>query len=399
MKFKILKDVKLKGKRVLLRIDINSPVVKERVLDSPRFKESAETIKYLLREGAKAAIIAHQGRKGGDDFVPLNQHANILSRYSGKNIWYVDDLFGKVALTSIDSLKPGQAILLKNVREYEDETNINSKKNKYIEFCRNFDVFVNDAFSVCHRKQGSILLPPKYLPSYIGLNLEKEIIMLKKFHLGKTSTLYIMGGEKIEDYMPIFSNLRNKKNKILASGVLANLLLIAKGYNLGYENKWIEEKGYLRLLPKLKIFYKKYKNQILLPIDFAIESNNRRVELRLSDFPVDSKIRDIGHETVRIFKFEIKKAKTVFMKGPPGFSEIPHFSYATVEILKEISLLSKKKKLFSLIGGGHLTTTISRHRIPNNFSHISLSGGALISYISGEELPGLEALKRRYHFV
>lgn len=394
MSIKNLKGAALKGKKVLLRIDINSPIVKEKVLDTPRFKESAETIKYLLHKGAKVTILAHQGRKGGNDFSSLHQHANILSRYIGKDIWYVDDLFGKVALTSIDSLESGQAILLKNVREYEDELNINSKKNKYIEFCKNFNIFINDAFSVCHRKQGSIILPPKYLPSYIGLGLEKEINALKKFHLGRKNTIYIMGGEKVDDYIPIFSNLKNRKNKLLASGVLANLFLIAKGHHLGYEDKWLEEKGYLKLLPKLKILYKKYKNQILLPIDFAIESRNKRVELRLSDFPVHSKIWDVGHETVRTFKSEIRKAKSVFMKGPPGFSEIPHFSYATVEILKEISFLSKNKKLFSLIGGGHLTTAISKYGVPNYFSHLSLSGGALIDYISGKMLPGLKALDR-----
>lgn len=389
---KSISNLNLRGKEVLLRLDLNSPVVEGKIIDNPRLKESSQTIAFLLNKKAKVIIIAHQGRKEGKDFLSLKQHAHLLSKHLNKEIKYVDYLFEEVAINEINNLKDGTAILLKNVRNYEDEGGINLPKNRYLSFCKNFNLFVNDAFSVCHRKQGSIIIPPKVIPSYVGPNLEKEISVLKKFHLGNKKTIYILGGEKVEDYLPIFNNLKNKNNKILASGVLANLLLISKGIDFGYENEWMKQQHHLLLLPKLKILYKKYKNQILLPIDFAIESNNRRVELHLSSFPVNSKIRDVGHETVRIFKSEIRKARAAFMKGPLGFSEMKNFKYATVEILKEVSLLSKKKKIFSLLGGGHLTTSIDEYKIPNNFSHISLSGGALIAYISEEKLPGLEAL-------
>ncbi|MEK6850457.1 MAG: phosphoglycerate kinase [Nanoarchaeota archaeon] len=390
---KTLSNISVKGRRVLLRIDINSPIANGKVLDSPRFKESAKTISYLLKKGAGVAILAHQGRKDGKDFLSLQQHAKILSKYIGKKIRYVDDLFGDLAVDNINKLKSGDAILLANVRNYDDESLPNKKGNRYQYLCKNFDIYVNDAFSASHRKQGSIILPAKYLQSCIGIGFESEIKTIKKFKLKSKNTLYVLGGEKIEDYLSIFNNLKNKKNKVLASGVLANLLLIAKGHNFGYENKWIEEKGYSHLIPKLKLICKKYSGQIILPVDFAIEDYNTRVELDLSDLPVQSKIWDVGHETVRIFKSEINKTKSIFMKGPLGFSEIPHFSYATVEILKEISLLSKRKRIFSLIGGGHLTTTLEKYKIPNNFSYISTSGGALIAYISGEKLPGLEALE------
>lgn len=390
---KTLSNMNVKGKRVLIRIDINSPIVDGKIMNSPRFKESAKTILYLLKKKAKVAILAHQGRKDGKDFLPLQQHAKILSKYVGKKIKYIDDLFGDLAIDSINKLKSGEAIMLANVRNYEDESLPDKKGNRYQHLCKDFDIYVNDAFSDSHRKQGSIILPARYLQSCIGLGFESEIKAIKKFKIKNKNTLYVLGGEKIEDYIIIFNNLKNKKNKVLASGVLANLLLIAKGHNFGYENKWMEEKGYSHLIPKLKLICKKYNNQILLPVDFAIEDYNTRVELDLSDLPVQSKIWDVGHETVRIFKSEINKTKSIFMKGPLGFSEMPHFSYATVEILKEISSLSKKKKVFSLLGGGHLTTTLEKYKIPNNFSHISTSGGALIAYISGEKLPGLEALE------
>jgi len=395
MTLKSILKIDIRNKRVLLRIDINSPVVDGKILDNPRFKASCETIKYLIKKGAKVAILAHQGRKGERDFLPLKEHSKLLSKYTGGKISYVDDLFGEKAIESIKNLKPKHAIMLANVRNYDDELLIKKKQNGYIQLCNKFDIFVNDAFSVSHREQGSIIIPPKFLPSYMGLSIQKEISALDKSKIGRQSTIYLLGGEKIKDYFPIFNNLKNKRNKIIASGVLANLLLVAKEFNLGYENKWLEEKGYIKLIPKLKSLCRKYKNQIILPVDFAIDDSGHRVEISLNGFPNGSKILDVGHESVRIFKKHFGKSKAIFMKGPLGFSEIDEFSYGTVEILKEISMISKNKKVFSLIGGGHLTTTISKYKIPDNFSHISLSGGALIAYISGEKLPGLEALKQK----
>lgn len=389
-----IEDFDLKGKKVLLRIDVNSPVVKGKILDSPRFDESSRTINFLIKRKAKVVILAHQGRKGDRDFLPLRQHAIILGKHIGKEIKYIDSLFDNRAIKAINSLRDGQAILLRNVRDYADESDVKSKDNSYISFCKNFDIFVNDAFSVSHRKQGSIIIPPRYLKSFMGIGMEKEISILKRFNVGrKINTIYLIGGAKIDDYLSLFNNLSNKRNKILASGVLANLFLVAKGCNLGYENEWLKEKGYIALASQLKEIYKKYKNQIILPVDFAIDNNGSREEIKLLDFPINQKILDVGHETVKLFKSELKNAKSIFMKGPAGFSEIPEFSYGTVSILKNISLLSKKKGVFSLLGGGHLTTSIKEYNINNNFSHISNSGGALIAYISGEKLPGLEALK------
>lgn len=391
-KIKSIKGVQVKDKKVLIRIDVNSPVVHGNVLDSPRFKESAETIKYLVKNQSKVIILAHQGRKGDDDFVSLVKHANILSSYLGRKIKYVDDLFGKKAENEINKLKKGEVIMLKNVRNYDDETDVKSKSNRYPSFLSLFDLYVNDAFSVSHRRQGSIILPPKYLPAYMGISMENELSALNKFQIKNKPIVYLLGGEKIEDYFSLLDKLKNRKSKLIASGVLGNLFLIAKGDNLGYENKWLKDKGYFKLLQKLKVIYKKHKSQIILPIDFAFDVNGRR-EFPVSKAPFKNKIWDVGHESIKLFKNNLKKTKAIFMKGPVGYSEVQEFSYGTVEILREVSLLSKNKKIFSLLGGGHLTTSIAKYGIVDNFSHISLSGGALIAYISGHKLPGIEALK------
>lgn len=389
-----LDKINVKNKLALVRLDLNSPVLKRKVSDNPRFEASSKTISYLQKNKARTIILAHQGRKGSSDFLPLKQHAKILSKYTKSKIKYIPDLFGKKSQKAIGKLKPGQAILLENVRFFKDEKDIKNKNNNYIKFSKQFDLYINDAFSVSHREQGSIIIPPKYLPSYIGLQFESELNALKKLKTKSKKRVIILGGAKIDDYFPIFNLLKDKKTKLLPAGVLANIFLIAKGVDLGYENEWLKKHSYYPLLPKIKSIYNKYKKQIILPEDFGLITNNdKRFDVNLNQAPYKFKIFDIGKKTILQFKKEIKSADFIFMKGPMGFSEIPAFSFGTVSVLKAIS----KNKKFSLLGGGHLTSTLKKYKIPNNFSHISLSGGALITHITGKKLPGIEAIKNSKH--
>ena len=397
MKLKTLDDFNFEDKLVLLRIDINSPIVNRKVEDNPRLQATSETIKELLSKKAKLVILAHQGRKGDKDFLEtLEQHASILSKHTGKQIRYLDDLFGPGILSALNSIESGEAILLKNVRCFDDESL--PENSRYPALCNLFNLYVNDAFSVSHRKQGSIVIPPKLLPSCIGRSFEKEINVLSRFKIKKEQkAVYLIGGQKIDDYLPLFNVLNNKNNKILASGVLANLLLISQGKLLGYENKWMKQQRYDKLLPKLKEIYSKYKEQIILPIDFAVGDPDitkaQRKEIQLDEFPTNDKIWDTGKKTVELFKEELQTAKIIFMKGPLGYSEIKDFAYSTVEVLREISKLTKQNSAFSLLGGGHLTTTAEKNGI-KRFGYVSNSGGALIAFISGETLPGIDALEK-----
>ena len=184
MKLRKLAEINVRNKKILLRIDVNSPVVNGKISDNPRFEASAKTIKYLIDENAKVVVIAHQGRKGDRDFTSLEQHAKILSSYIGREVEYVDDLFGELSKDKINNLDVGNAIILKNVREYNDETNIEMNENIYKEFWSLFDLYINEAFSVSHREQGSIIIPPRYLPSAIGLEFENELIALEKSRVG-----------------------------------------------------------------------------------------------------------------------------------------------------------------------------------------------------------------------
>lgn len=385
--------IDFKFKRVLVRIDVNAAVEKGKVIDGPRFTASAETIKELIKKKARVVLIAHQGRKGDEDFLPLMQHAAILKKHVGKPIKYVDDVFGEKARVAILGVNSGEVLLLENVRTNDDETKLDLPNNRYPDFCKQFHFYINDAFSVSHREQGSITIPPKVLPSCMGRSLEREVGAITKFAPEQNLNMaYVVGGSKIDDYIPLLNALERPNTKLLASGVFGNLFLIAQGKDLGYESKWMKEKGFDKLIPQLKEALAKYKDRIILPDDFAF-GDKKRVEAGLDKAPFKDKIWDVGHLTVEKFKREIAGVKAVFMKGPLGYSEKKQFNYGTVEVLKHIAGLTKKKKLFSLLGGGHLTTAIDEYKLPKTFSYISLSGGALLASLAGKKLPGIEALK------
>ena len=388
-KMKTISDINFKNKTVLLRSDLNSDVINGKVIESERIKPASETIKFLQKKGARVIVIAHQGNPGKDDFTSLKEHSKLLDKYS--KIKFIPDLIGKQAEKAIQELKPGQAILLENIRFEKDEFNPKNKQNKILKFFLPLiDIYVNDAFSVCHREHTSIVSFPKYRPACAGLLLEKEVTALKKISI--KNCLYILGGAKPGDNLKLLKN----KNKILAGGIFGQMCLEAKGINFGGNNEQVNKKmakDYSLVLSKIK----KIKNKnIITPEDYAVEVSGKRVELNLEQFPTNYVIYDIGEKTIKKYQEEIRRAKSVYMKGPVGFAGKKQFAKGTFEVLKTIASQTSKGELFSLIGGGHLSDAIAKSKIPiSRFSHISLSGGALLSYAAGEALPGLVALEQR----
>lgn len=373
---KTLSDFNFKNKTALLRADLNSDAVGKRLLESERIKQSAITIKELKRKKAKIVVLAHQGRPGKSDFLSLRQHTKFLNKYT--KIKFVPDITGSKAIKAIKNLKPGEAILLENVRGMKEE--FSPGKNKLLQLAKFYDIYVNDAFSVCHRKQTSIVSFPKYMKSCAGRLLEKEVASLKKIKV--KNCLYVLGGAKPEDNIKLLG-----KNKVLACGLFGQLCTIAKGKNLGEQNKYLKKeiKNYDKIIKQLK---SRLKN-VQTPLDFAVNARGRK-ELLLEEFPSKYEIFDIGKKTQKLYAGRIKKAKAVFMKGPAGYCAEKQFCKGTIALLKAIA----KNKGFSVIGGGHLSDAIEKSRInKKKFSHISLSGGALLRYIAGEKLPGLEVLK------
>jgi len=379
---KTLSDFNFENKKVLLRTDLNSDVVNKKVLMSERIKQASITIRELKNKKAKIIILAHQGNPKKQDFISLEQHHNLLNKFTKTK--FVKGVINKKAISEILKLKPGQALLLDNVRFIKDEFHPENPNNELIKTLAPLaDFYINDAFSVSHRNHTSITIFPKYLPSAIGRTLEKELNAIKKIKI--KNNLYILGGAKPEDNIKLL-----KGNQVLSCGLFGQLCLIAKGKNLGAQNKYLKKQLILNknIIQKLKTKLK----HVETPIDFALKINNKRAELPLNKFPSKYEIFDIGKKTIKKYISIIKKAKAIYMKGPAGFCADKQFAKGTIKILKAIAA----SKAFSVIGGGHLSDAIALSKInKSKFNHISLSGGALLSYIAGEKLPGLEALEEQ----
>jgi phosphoglycerate kinase len=370
---KTLNDFDFNEKIVLLRCDLNSDVQNKKLLKSERIKEAAITINELKKKKARVVILAHQGRPGDSDFVSLNQHSKQLNKYT--KVRFIEDIIGKKAEKAIKELKNGEALLLENVRNLKEEFDIKPNALTYF-FSKMCEIYVNDAFSVCHRAQTSILLPKYIKKSCAGRILEREVNALSKIKL--KNTLYILGGAKPEDNIKLLGN-----HKVLSCGLFGQVCLINKGKKLGEQENYLNKNKIFIKIPKTKL-----KN-VETPLDFAVNIKGKRKEIPLEGFPNKNEIFDIGSITQKNYIEEIKKAKAIYMKGPAGDCSKKEFSKGTFTILKTIA----DSKAFSVIGGGHLSDAIAASKInKKKFSHISLSGGALLSYIAGEKLPGLEVL-------
>ncbi|MBS3071681.1 phosphoglycerate kinase [Candidatus Pacearchaeota archaeon] len=375
MKFKTLDYYKFKDKRVLLRSDLNSEVYNGSISMNDRISESSRTIKELILKGASVVVLAHQGRPGKEDFTSLEEHSKLLKKFV--KIKFVKDIIGEDAVNEIENLKFGEAILLENVRFLEEEFKP-SVHNKMVEVLSDhFDFYVNDAFSVCHREQTSIVSFPKKLKSCIGRTMERELKNLDKIKI--KDCLFILGGAK-EDNIILLKN-----DNVLTCGIFGQLCMISRGFNFGAQNEFLKKD--IEVVEELK----KINFTAETPIDFAVKVGNERFELDLEDFPSEYDAYDIGEKTIKEYIKRIKNVKAIFMKGPAGFAEDARFAKGTAALLKAIAN-SKAKKV---LGGGQLSSALKRLKISEKkFDYISLSGGATVHYLAGRKLPGLEALKK-----
>jgi phosphoglycerate kinase len=400
--YKTIDDCNFKGKTTIIRVDINSPVNNGKVEVSDRSIESARTIREISNKKAKLVVLAHQGRKGRDDFLSLSQHAKILTKYAKKKVRFINDTVGTKAVEAIKELKNGEVILLDNVRflpdEKDDKTPKQHSKSQIVEVLSPLaDVYVNDAFSAAHRSHASLVGFTAVLPSYIGRIMEKEIGSLEKIFtrmkISKHDT-FVLGGAKPEDPLEIMEHMLKEGTleTVLVTGILGNLFLVADGKNLGQQTvDFLEEKEYLEFLPQTKKIWKKYKKKIMIPVDLAENFHGKRKEIWVKDLPAKHQLMDIGTKTLSKYTEIIKKSKNIAMKGPAGVYEDDEFSVGTKVLLKSI----KNSKGFSLVGGGHTLSAMSRFNIERKgYNHVSLAGGALITYLSGKKLPALEALKK-----
>jgi len=397
-----IEDFDFKGKTALVRVDFNSPVDPQtkRVLDDTRIRAHGETtIKELVEKDAKVVILAHQGRQGEPDFIPLQQHAELLGKILGNPVKYVNDVFNEKAHQAIRELKEGEILVLGNVRTYAGErkkgTPEDHAKTEFVQKLAPLaDVFVNDAFAAAHRAHVSIVGFTAVLPSAAGRIMERELKALEKvLHAPEKPCVYILGGAKADDALRISQYVlkNNIADRILTGGVAGHLFLAAKGFDLGKPNmELLERKELTGLVPGIRELMEKYPGKIEAPIDLAVEVDGKRKEIAGEELPTDYPIFDIGTETIRRYVSIVANAKSIVVSGPLGVYENREFLAGTKGVLEAIAA----SKAYSLVGGGHTVAAVEELGLANKMGYISTAGGALIEFLMGEELPGVAALEK-----
>ncbi|MEM2509838.1 MAG: phosphoglycerate kinase [Candidatus Methanomethylicia archaeon] len=383
------------NKYVLVRIDINSPIDPESkiILDDARFREHAKTIRELIEGEARITLTSHQGRPGDPDFTSLNGHAELLSSILGVEVKFIDDVCGPAAREAIRKLNPSEVLLLENVRFHSEELlerkpELQAKTYLVSKLTPLFNYFILDAFATAHRSQPSIVGFPLTLKSCAGRIMEAEIEALRKIYGEKEGRVFILGGSKIRDSLKIMENLLVNKvaDKILLTGLLALVFLYAKDVRLNSQVvEVIKEKGLMGEIPKARELLRKYSEYIKMPIDGAIEVDGRRVEGDIES--LKGRIMDIGAETINLYREEIKNANTIIIRGPAGVIEKDEFRIGSEKIVKA----AIESGAYIIFGGGHMRAIVDNITVSFH-GHMSTGGGALLTFLSGEPLPGLEAL-------
>ncbi|MFP3232686.1 MAG: phosphoglycerate kinase [Sulfolobaceae archaeon] len=393
-----LDDVNAFNKKILLRIDINSPVDKKtgKLLDDSRIKAHAYTVKNLLERDNAIVILSHQGRPGDDDFISLQQHAELLSKYIGTNVEFIEDIIGPYAIEKVKKIEKGQIYLLENVRLVSEELIEAPPAQQAKTFLVRklsplFDIYVNDAFAAAHRSQPSLVGFPIVLPSAAGKVMEKEVSALAKiFNPEDSPKIFVLGGGKVSDTLKIIEHLAKNRvaDRILTGGLVAELFAAAKGINLGKANMQVlESKGLLSLIPRARKLLLSGA-PIEIPVDFVTEKQNGETSEEPAN-NINGTIKDIGSTTIEIYSSFIKEAKVITMRGPMGIIEDERFRNGTKSLLKS----AFESPGYVIIGGGHMISMVEKGiDINENKVHISTGGGALLLFLAGDKLPALEAL-------
>jgi phosphoglycerate kinase len=403
-----LDDFDFKGKTVLCRFDMNSPLDPDtkKPRDITRIKSSLATIKELSQKGARTVILIHQG---GDleyqNYGSTKPHAEILSKLLDIEVKYIDDVCGPCAQESIKNLKDGQILMLENVRFmaeeltlFETKLSLTPQEQAKTLVVRKLaplaDYYVCDAFAASHRSQPTLVGMQEVLPSAMGRLFEKEIFALNRILQNpQRPCVYILGGAKIEDAFLMMTSALKKgsADMIIATGLVANIICLAKGISLGMPSEeLIKKKNLTPYIQKSKEILKDHKDKIILPDDFAFSHNGSRKEVPVSQLPSEHPLEDIGSLSIDKFSEIIKQSKTIFLNGPAGVFEEPDTELGTKSLLNAIV----KSDAFSVIGGGDSIAAINKYNLFDKFSYISTGGGALIRYLSGEDLPVVMALKK-----
>ena len=392
MKSILDQDLILKGKKVIVRVDLNVPMKDGVITESSRIIKILPTIKLLIEKKAKIIIFSHIGRPKGKvvNGMSLKPISNKLSNLLNKEVIFNKNVISEKISAEINKIKDGSVMMMENIRFYDGEEKNDDTFSKTISNLG--DIYVNDAFSCSHRAHSSIEGITKYIPSYCGLQLVEEINALKKITSKiKRPVTCIIGGSKISTKIKIISNLIKDFDNIIIVGGMGNAMLKHTGINIG---KSVCDEGYKNLVGEIIEKSETHNCKIYYPIDVVVSKTldgNGTIK-EITEVNNDEMILDIGPKTIESIKNIINDTNTVLWNGPAGYFENPNFANGTKKILEIIANKRLKDKIYAVAGGGETVAVINKFNKLNTFNFVSTAGGAFLEYLEGKELPGIKAL-------
>ena len=388
------KDTPVNGKRVIVRLDLNVPISKSKIDDETRIKVVEPFINKLIENKAKVILLTHLGRPKGKVVSELSLKPifhYLEKKLNGKIYFYQEKIDDKTVDVS-NKLKPGEILLIENIRFFKEEESDEET------FAKNLsklgDIYINEAFSCSHRKQASIHKITKFIDSYGGPILEKEIQSINLIIKNrKRPVTCIIGGSKVSTKLNILSSLLKNADNLVIVGAMANNFLKFKGVNVGAS---LIEKGSENTVKNINELAEKNKCKVIIPVDCNTSSNvnGEPIYKSLNDMGSEDIILDIGKKTIDLINKTIDRSNTVFWNGPAGYYENKNFSTGSLCIAKKIAENTNSKSLISIVGGGDTIAAIKNSGLENSFTHLSTAGGAFLESLEGKELPGIKVLKK-----
>ncbi len=387
-------NLNVQNKTIILRLDLNVPIIEKKIQDESRISISLPFLKDLIKKKAKIIIISHLGRPKGfkNNDLSLAPIYKFLKENLNTNVYFFMGKINEETKSKFSYLKEGEIILLENIRFFEGE---NNNEDNFAEKLASLgDIFINDAFSCSHRKQASIHKITKYIKeSYAGPLLKKEIEAINAIITNKKEPVTcIIGGSKISTKINVITNLIKNVSNIIIVGAMANNFLTYKGFKIG---KSLVEKNTKEIIDKIYTEAKKHRCNILIPQDCNVSINfegSGKIK-EINSINHNEIILDIGPKTVKNIEDIIDQSKTVLWNGPAGYFENKNFLSGTLAIANKISKSTTEKSLISILGGGDTISAINKSKDRFIFTHLSTAGGAFLEFLEGKDLPGLNVLK------
>ncbi len=390
----IRNETSLRDKKILLRLDLNVPLDKEKISDTTRIDKILPTLKFLNEQKAKIIILSHVGRPRGKVLkeLSLKPICENLQEQLGLSVKLISQNINEIKNKNFFDNFNEKILMLENIRFYAEEEKNDNKFARHLASLG--DLYVNDAFSCSHRTHASIVEISKFLPSFSGLQLDLEINALTKITSEITKPITcIIGGSKISTKIEILKNLIPKFDNIIIVGGMANNFIEYFGHNIG---KSIKEKNCALIIEEIISLSKKEKCEITYPEDVLVSKdlNGSCEKKELNQILSDEMILDIGPKTIDKIINIINSSKTILWNGPAGYFENPNFAKGSIEIAKTIIKNNKLNKIFSVVGGGDTVSLLNSIKAVDGFNFVSTAGGAFLEYLEGKKLPGITALNQ-----